>query len=193
MKEPIFVIEHLEKEVWPWCKIEYENSAKLIAPWKLIISNIDNNEKIAGKNIELKTESITDIKIDWSRICVLDPKAARVLEPKDKGRFDYFVFGGILGDEEFNGRTGVELTKRLPASVALRHLGDKQFSTDNALLVSKLILEGTPLENIPKQWQLEIEINDVESIILPYCYPILNGKPQISRDLEKYLRTKKGF
>lgn len=191
--ESTFIIEHLEKEVWPWCKIEYENSAKLIAPWKLIISNIDNNEKISGKNIELNKQSVKDLAIDWKRVCVLDPKAEKVLEPSDKEKFDYFVFGGILGDEEFNGRTGVELTNSLPQDVSLRHIGKKQFSTDNALFVTKLILTGTKLSSIPMQWQFELEINDIESIILPYCYPLVNGKPQISDELVKYLKNKKGF
>ncbi len=192
MKQPIFVIEHLEKEVWPWCRIEYSNAAKLIKPWKLIIANVNSKETF-GDNVEIKKESIADMKLDWRRVCVLDPKAKEVLQPSDKENFDYFLFGGILGDEEFNGRTGKELTEKLPKKVFLRHLGSKQFSTDNALLVTKMILDGKKLDQIPMQWQTEIEINDVESIILPYCYPIVNGKPQISDELVEYLKNKKGF
>jgi ribosome biogenesis SPOUT family RNA methylase Rps3 len=193
MVNPIFVIEHLEQKVWRWCEIEYSNAAKLIYPFKLLLTNMGRSKKDFGKNSKSINKSIIDMKIDWSRVCVLDPKATEVLTPSDKDKFDYFVFGGILGDEEFNGRTGIELTKQLPESITLRHLGAQQFSTDNALLVTKMILDGKSLEKIPKQWQIEIEINDVESVILPYCYPLINGKPQISNDLIEYLKRKKGF
>ncbi|HVY01589.1 MAG TPA: SAM-dependent methyltransferase [Candidatus Nanoarchaeia archaeon] len=193
MKKPTFVIEHLEKRVWRWCEIEYENASKLIKPYPLLITNLKRGKKEFSKFAKLEKKSITDLDINWERVCVLDPKATEVLKPEDKEKFDYFVFGGILGDEEFNGRTGKELTERMSKKVVLKHLGEKQFSTDNALFVTKLILDGKKLEEIKTQWQAEVDINEVESIILPYCYPLVDGKPQMSSALVEYLKRKKGI
>ena len=193
MKKPAFIIEHLEKRTWRWCEIEYENAAKLIKPYPLIITNLKKGNKVFEKFAKLEKKSIVDMDFNWERVCVLDPKAKEELKPEDKEKFDYFVFGGILGDEEFNGRTGKELTERMSKKVVLKHLGNKQFSTDNALFVSKMILDGKKLSEIKTQWQAEIEINEVESIILPYCYPLVDGKPQMSPALIRYLKLKKGI
>lgn len=193
MSKPTFVIEHLEKQVWRWCEIEYENAAKLISPYPLLITNLKRGKKSFEKFAKLEKKSIVDMDIRWERVCVLDPKATEELVPADKDKFDYFVFGGILGDEEFNGRTGKELTERMDKRVVLKHLGDRQFSTDNALFVTKMILDGKRLSEIDMKWQAEVEINDIESIILPYCYPLIDGKPQMSEALVDYLKRKKGI
>jgi ribosome biogenesis SPOUT family RNA methylase Rps3 len=189
----IFIIEHLEKEMWPWCIIEYENSAKLVKPNKLIITNVKEGKYKFGENADIEKKSVEDMQLDWKRVCILDPKAKVELKPEDKENFDYFVFGGILGDETFNGRTGDELTKRLPAQAEIRHIGNKQFSTDNAVFVTKLIIDGKKLNEIKMQDNAEISIKEGESVILPYCYPILKGKPQISSKLISYLKKKKEF
>lgn len=193
MENKTFIIEHLETEMWPWCIIEYENSAELIKPHKLEITNVKSNNHSFDNKIELKKESIVDLNLDWNRVCVLDPKAKEELKPKDKDKFSYFVFGGILGDEKFNGRTGDELTSKLPKNVSLRHIGNKQFSTDNALFVTKLIIDGKELKDIKMQDGVEININEVEDVLLPYCYPMYQGKPQISSKLIEYLKNKKEF
>jgi ribosome biogenesis SPOUT family RNA methylase Rps3 len=193
MKKPIFVIEHLEKRIWRWCEIEYENSAKLIAPHTLLITNLRKGKNEFSKFAKLEKRSIVDMDIDWKRVCVLDPKATTELTAEDRNKFDYFVFGGILGDEQFNGRTGKELTERMSKDVALRHLGEKQFSTDNALFVTRMILDGKKLSEIPMQWEAEVEIKDGESILLPYQYPLVDGKPQMSDKLVTYLKRKKGI
>lgn len=193
MEKPTFVIEHLEKQVWRWCEIEYENSAKLIRPYPLLITNLKRGNKSFSKFAKIEKKSIVDLDLDWKRVCVLDPKATQELSSDDKDKFDYFVFGGILGDEQFNGRTGKELTERMSKQVALRHLGDKQFSTDNALFVTRMILDGKKLAVIPMQWEAEVEIKDGESILLPYQYPLVDGKPQMSPALVTYLKRKKGI
>ena len=188
-----FVIEHLEKSMWPWCKVEYENSAKLISPYKLIVTNVKKGNYSFGKNSKIERRKFSEFDIDWKRVCVLDPKARKVLKTEDKEKFDYFVFGGILGDEKFNGRTGDELTMKLPSEVSLRHIGSKQFSTDNALFVTRMILDGKKLKDIKFENNVEVKINEIESVMLPYCYPLINGKPQISDKLITYLKRKKSF
>jgi hypothetical protein len=42
-------------------------------------------------------EKMKEAGLDISRVCLLDPKAEKVLEPGDGDRFDWFLFGGILG------------------------------------------------------------------------------------------------
>lgn len=41
-----------------------------------------------------------------SRVLLLDPKAEKELSPEDALEFDYFLFGGILGDDPPRDRTG---------------------------------------------------------------------------------------
>ena len=41
--------------------------------------------------------------------------------------------------------------------------------------------------------RLEIELNDIESIELPYRYNLVDGKPFISPKIKQYLAKKKGF
>lgn len=72
-------------------------------------------------------------------------------------------------------------------------MGKKQFSTDNAVLVTKEIVKGKNLEDMKFIDKLTIKINDIESIELPYSYPIIKGKPQVSDEIVSYLKKKKSF
>lgn len=68
-----------------------------------------------------------------SRICLLDPKAEKVISPADAELFDGFLFGGILGDDPPRDRTK-ELRK---LGYEGRHLGSVQMTTDTACYVSE--------------------------------------------------------
>jgi len=72
-----------------------------------------------------------------ARVCLLDPKAPKVLSPEDAEIFDWFLYGGILGDDPPRDRTG-ELRK---LGFEGRHLGAVQMTTDTALGVTKLVVE----------------------------------------------------
>lgn len=190
---PIYIIEHLEKSVYPWCLIEYKNISKIVGKENLWFTNIKRQSKAAeelkqyGKVIK---ESVT--KLNLKDPCILDPEASKLLVPEEAKSFNYFIFGGILGDYPPRKRTTPELTSKIKNAEA-RNIGKAQFSTDNAVLVTKKIADGTPFEQIEFQDTLTIKINDIESIDLPYSYPIINGKPQISEELVKLLKRKKGF
>lgn len=67
-----------------------------------------------------------------SRICLLDPRAEKVISPEDAELFDGFLFGGILGDDPPRDRTK-ELRK---LGYEGRHLGSVQMTTDTACYVS---------------------------------------------------------
>lgn len=191
--KPIFIIEHLEPKLWPWCIIEYESISKIIGSSCLWFTNIQKkDEKKLERYGKVFTSPITKLKIDMKKACILDPLANKTLIPNEAKQFDYYIFGGILGEEKLNGRTKKELTNFLK-SAQERNIGKEQFSTDNAVFVTKKIIEGVMLEKIPRINEIEIKINNIESIILPYSYPIVKNKPRISPKLIKYLKNKKGF
>ena len=188
MKQTI-IIEHLESKLWPWCKIEYESISKIIPKSNLWFTNIKNNNflKKLGKSSK---KSVKELNL--KNACVLDLEASKTLTPRESKKFDYFIIGGILGDYPPKKRTKKELTNFLSKAKA-RNMGTKQFSTDNAVFVLKKIIQGTPLKKIKFQNKAVIKINQVESIELPYYYPLVNGKPRISEKLINYLKKKKDF
>jgi ribosome biogenesis SPOUT family RNA methylase Rps3 len=189
--KPIIIIEHLEKELWPWCMIEYRSLAKIAGKTNTWFTNIPKKEtKKLLPYGKVFNRSIKNLSIDLTKACILDPRASRTLKPTDS--FNYYIFGGILGEEKLNGRTERELTQHF-SKAHKRNLGKGQFSTDNAVFITKTIINEIPLEKIPIQTQLELKINTIESILLPYHYPIINNKPRISSELIAYLKKKKGF
>src|SRR5690349_14537716 len=138
--KPIFIIEHLEPQVWKWCLIEYESISRVIGKTNLWFTHVPKKDskklQVYGK---VFNKSVSELGIDLSKACVLDPLASHVLESKEK--FQHYIFGGILGEEKLNGRTKKELTKFL-SRAHKRNLGKGQFSTDNAVFVTKTIAEG---------------------------------------------------
>ena len=188
--KPIIIIEHLEPKIWPWCKIEYESISRIIQKNKLWFTNIKNNSNFIKKLGKVSKSSIRNIEL--KNACILDPNAHKRLNPKEAKRFDYFIIGGILGDYPPKKRTKEELTDKI-INIPARNLGKKQLSTDNAVYVLKRIIQGTPLKRIKLQNKAVIKVNNIESIELPYYYPIINGKPRISKKLVNYLKRKRTF
>ncbi len=191
--KPIFIIEHLEPKLWPWCIIEYESISKIVGSDCLWFTNIKGEKQAKLNKLgKVFSESITKFSIDMKKACVLDPLAPKQLKSSETKHFDYYIFGGILGEEKLNGRTKRELTNFLHKANK-RNLGKGQFSTDNAVFVTKKVIERNNLKKIPLINNLEIKINKIESIVLPYSYPLIKNKPKISQKLLNYLKNKKGF
>ncbi len=191
---PIYIIEHLEPRIYKWCLIEYKNISRIVGKDNLWFTNIKRKSK-ASEELKKYGKVIKEslIKLNLKNACVLDPEAGRLLEPTEANSFDYFIFGGILGDYPPRKRTKSELTRFIKNADA-RNIGEKQFSTDNAVLVVREIAENHKnINDIKLKNKLTIKINDVESIDLPFCYPVINNKPQISPDLVKFLKRKRGF
>ncbi|MEK6858584.1 MAG: SAM-dependent methyltransferase [Nanoarchaeota archaeon] len=190
--KPIYIVEHLEPELWPWCLIEYESLSKAVGKdvWFTHVQKKDVRKlSIYGK---VFTQSVQKLDLDLRKTCVLEPFAPRTLETKEAKEFDYYIFGGILGDEKLNGRTEKELTRFLKKADK-RNIGKEQFSTDNAVYVTNQIVQGIPLKKQTFQDALEIQFNRIESVILPYRYPLVDGKPRISKKLIAYLKKKETF
>src|SRR3989338_3288317 len=110
----IYIIEHLEPEVFPLCLIEYKSISKIVGKESLWFCNLQGKKgsealEPYGRCIQ---ESISTLDIKDS--CVLDPDADKTLTPQDSVKFQYYIFGGILGDDPPKARTKEELTPFLP-------------------------------------------------------------------------------
>jgi len=191
-KNKIFIIEHLENELGHWCIMEYKHISKTVGKDNLWFTNLKNikNKKDLIKFGKLCDESIKELNL--KNACVLDPESEITLTPSNSKEIEYFIFGGILGDYPPRARTKSELTKFIKKS-KVYNIGKEQMSTDNAVLVVKEIIEGQNLKDLKFQDEIEIPLNKVESIQLPYRYRLINGKIFMSEELIKYLKNKKEF
>jgi len=183
-----FVIEHLEPRLWKWCLLEYKHISEIVGKDKLIFTNIrpKDEEKLAGLG-KVYAKSIKESR--WSRICVLDPFAERTLSTSDS--FHYLALGGILGDSPMQGRTETELS--VPLGAEKRNLGPEQMSTDTAVYVAKHIIEGGSLDDLEFQDEIEIPTREDESVILPFRYVLIHGKPLLPKGMIEFLKERKGF
>ena len=190
-----FIIEHLEPELYQWCLIEYEHISKIIRKNNLIFTNIKNKKELN----KLKKYGIVYEKsvseLDFSNICVLSQYSRKKLTTNDKNKFQYFVFGGILGDNPARKRTQ-QLIKKLKNSkikFETRNIGNKQMPTEVAVYVAKKILEGKKLNDFKFIDKLEIEINKNESVTLPFRYVVEGGRLIINEKLVEHLRKREEF
>ncbi|MCD6114316.1 MAG: hypothetical protein J7J78_03340 [Thermoprotei archaeon] len=196
MRKALFVIEHLEDEVGKWVLLEYENVARIVGKENLIITNTRNCGEL-GKIAKCVNKDVTSFlrKHEQDNIVVLDPKADKVLEPWDfiDNKLNIIIIGGILGDHPPKGRTWKLLTTKILEkgfNVKVRNLGKEQLTIDGAAYVAYLIFKGKRLSEIPFQEGLRIvrKIGLIEhEIILPYKYPVLDGKPLVNPKLIEYL------
>ena len=185
---PIFIIEHLDPKVWEWSFIEYRHISHHVGKNNLWFTNVKDGAAKLRKLGKVFRESVTALKP--ANACILESKGKQTLAPADK-KFDYFIFGGILGDYPEVGKSHV-IMKKLPKTT-VKNLGKDQMSTDTAVLVTKTILGGTPMSKIPFQNGVEIEIGSMESIELPYKYILRDGEPHLPPGLVTMLRKQKGF
>ncbi len=195
MKKPIYIIEHLEPELFEWCLIEYEHISELVGRENLWFTNVrtDSDRKKLEQFGKVFLESVRKMKLEDS--CVLDPEAEKTLEPEDSKSFDYYIFGGILGDFPPKKRTKIELTKFIP-NMPARNIGKEQMSTDNAVYTVVQIAEkGKKFNELKFQDNVSIEINEFESVELPYRYNLINERGEVfmSEKIKDYLKKKRGF
>lgn len=214
-----FIIEHMEeddettKTVPPWVLLEYSHMRTLAGPdGHVHFTHLSPsactwlNEKLT----ELESDGTTLAKVSvhqsalvdilapklftsLDRVCLLDPKAKEELKPEDgDGRFDCFLFGGILGDDPPRDRTSELRVLGFPS----RYLGPVQMTTDTALGVTKLVVQdGIALDKIRYVDMPTIRFNSKESVEMPFryiamgdgCEPILppGMKELLHEDLNK--------
>ncbi len=183
-----FIIEHLEP-CSPWILIEYKHASEIVGKENLIITNVKNREERSlVKEIANRVykSSVVDL-VDKKEAVVLDPLAERELRPEDAKFAKYFIFGGILGDFNLHGRTYKFITSKLMCEA--RNLGDKQLSLDGAIFVAKEILfNHKHLKEIKFVDKLEVEVDDILTIELPYRYPLHKDRPVVSHELIEFLK-----
>ena len=161
----------------------------MVGKQNFLITNIKQNSTL-NAIATTRQESITTLNL--TNACVLDPDARTTLTPEEAKQFDFFIFGGILGDDPPQKRTFPELTSKLPKATA-RNLGKAQMSTDTAAYVTHQIVRGKKLSDLKFQNTIEIQLDKNESTILPYQYVLVNDKPMISEELVNYIKKIKGF
>ncbi|MCD6514972.1 MAG: hypothetical protein J7L07_08600 [Candidatus Odinarchaeota archaeon] len=184
------IIEHFPP-LSKWLYLEYKHSSKIVGKNNIIFTNVKRAPE-RRKLAELGTvreESITVIKDDFPCLVVMDPQAKRTLTTEDFEKCAFYVIGGILGDYPPRGRTYELITSKL--NTESRNLGPKQMSIDIAIFVMKMIELGASIEDIEFADELEIQFNEVESVVLPFAYPIIKGKVIITPGLIEYLRRSK--
>lgn len=184
-----YIIEHLEDEVWDWCILEYKHMSEVVGKGNLIFTNVPKKEHHKlEKYGEVHEESVRKLKIDFKKACLMEMITDDVLVTSDKNKFEYFIFGGILGDYPPQGRTKV-----LHDLCEMRSLGREQMSTDTAVLVTNMILNGKKLSDIKFQDTIELDTKEGESVILPYRYVLENEKPVLPKGLFEMLKNQEGI
>ena len=187
-----FIIEHLDKDLHEWSIIEYRRGAELIGKENFLVTNLDEkyHEKLSGW-MQVTQKSIQDMpELHNDRTCVLDPNGDENLRSQDRKKFDVMVFGGILGDDPPSPRTKDELKVN---GAIRKQLGKDQLPTDNAILVTAEILNGKKFEELKLQKDLEIQLDEGESIVLPFAYRIIDDTPYISEKIIRILQEDEGF
>ncbi|KAI1501470.1 SAM-dependent RNA methyltransferase [Biscogniauxia marginata] len=200
-----YIVEHLDPELGPWSELEYVAIARethRTGGGTFCLSSLPPGfrvpEALAGAPAfraetrgveEMYPDTVADAAAEGeegkgkgkgkgspkSRVCLLDPQAEKDLNPDDKGLFDIFLFGGILGDDPPRDRTS-ELRKK---GFAGRRLGPVQMTTDTAVRVTRMVIEEQfTLNKIPYLDFPELRFNEHESTQMPFRYVAgPDGKP----------------
>lgn len=187
-KKPMkYIIEHLEPRLYRWCMVEYSHISEIVGKNKLIFTNIRANDKNKLKKYGKTTsKSVNESAI--KKAIILDPSAKKSLVKDDFRKYDYLIFGGILGDYPRKKRT-----KLITLNGIKRNLGKKQMSTDTAVYAAKQIENGKKIKDLKFIDNLEIKIKKGESINLPFRYVIEENNPVLAKGFIKFIKTKSGF
>ncbi|RHZ70353.1 hypothetical protein Glove_272g39 [Diversispora epigaea] len=189
-----YIIEHMEEDLHEWCKLEYDHIIKFLSPTHLYFTNLSHsiksilvNTKLVPEtnlftnkiwdynNIFLGDDKIADDdkndndrgRLSKDKICLLDPNSNQLLEPSDGELFEYFLFGGILGDDPPRDRT----SELRILNFQTRNLGNLQMTTDTAIHVTKRIVEDkVHFSEIPFIDFPEIKLSNQEFVVMPFRY-----------------------
>ncbi|MGB9636178.1 MAG: hypothetical protein ACPL1Y_02875 [Thermoplasmata archaeon] len=184
------IIENCEEKLSEWLYLEYLHALQI---WhgNVIFTNVQDkemHEKLSSL-CDVKREHVYELKLE--NVIVLDPFADKTLVPEEMQNANFVVIGGILGDREFTGKTEKLITKK--TMCIARNLGKIQLSIDIAAYVAYQILQGKHLAEIPLTSEVEIEHADGHITVLPYGYPVIDGKVLITPGLVEYLKRNLGW
>lgn len=183
----------MEQGFSEWVTLEYAQIIRDLGAENLILSSLPKgtekkdipqvllNMKLrwTTKDLNHLTDEFKDLQpLEKGRVCLLDPRATQDLVPAEADKFDYFVFGGILGDHPPRDRT-TELKLAYPELIVGRRLGDKQMTTDTAIRTTQIIIEKRKnFEDIKFIDYPEFRFNKNEATEMPFRYVLdTQGKP----------------
>jgi hypothetical protein len=100
-----FIVEHLDPELGPWSELEYLAIARetQATHGSFILSSLPSTFQVptdlaSNPAFTAEQRGVEELyAANKSRVCLLDPSAAKDLSPEDGENFDAFLFGGILG------------------------------------------------------------------------------------------------
>ncbi|KAI0201925.1 DUF431-domain-containing protein [Astrocystis sublimbata] len=173
-----YIVEHLDPELGPWSELEYTAIAKETARagGTFVLSSLPAQlaSKLPAKLTDVEafkaeTRGVEEMYPgeERKRVCLLDPRADKDINPDDKALFDTFLFGGILGDDPPRDRTGELRVKGFEG----RRLGPVQMTTDTAVRVTRMVIdEQFTLNMIPYLDHPDLKINEHESTEMPFRY-----------------------
>lgn len=170
-----FIVEHLDPELGPWSELEYLAIAaeSKDAGSSFVLSSLPTDFKVpqdlsSNPAFTAEHRGVEELYADnKSRVCLLDPAAAKDLSPEDGDTFDAFLFGGILGDDPPRDRTS-ELRKK---GFEGRRLGPVQMTTDTAVRVTRIVVQDrVPVDKVPYLDFPELKFNEHESTEMPFRY-----------------------
>ena len=105
-----YIVEHLDPELGPWSELEYIAIARETgrAGGTFVLSSMAPElvDKLPSAltsepAFRADTKGVEELypgEEGRKRVCLLDPRAEKDISPDDKGSFDVFLFGGILGE-----------------------------------------------------------------------------------------------
>ncbi|KAJ3291330.1 hypothetical protein HK104_006177 [Borealophlyctis nickersoniae] len=168
-----YIVEHMEPELDEWSELEYANILAHVGPSRLYLSHVDPTllsrlpARIGPDSGIISTSKPVLELVEKDKVILLDPAATEELKPEDGEKFEWLLFGGILGDDPPRDRT-----KELRVQgFATRHLGPVQMTTDTAVLVSqKVVEEKIPLDQLPYVDRPEIRLGKKETVEMPFRY-----------------------
>ena len=105
MASKTYIVEHLDDELGPWSELEYVTIAResneagasfCLSSVPPLLSLPEALKSVPGFTADGRSVEVLYAN-DKSRVCLLDPSAAKELSPEDGDAFDVFLFGGILG------------------------------------------------------------------------------------------------
>jgi ribosome biogenesis SPOUT family RNA methylase Rps3 len=186
----LFAIEHLEPRLSQWLFIEYSHAAEIVGKDRLLVTNVRKPAEFRKlqKVCTVEKKSVVDV-FSPGELVVLDPQAKKELKQTDMRGKLAVVVGGILGDDPAQGRTKRMLTEMLSGAVS-RNIGAGQFSIDGSVFVVEQISRGVELQDIPWRQDVEISMAKHHSVVLPFAYPLVDGKPLMSKKLLTYLKRR---
>ncbi|BGP40336.1 hypothetical protein JCM10450v2_004316 [Rhodotorula kratochvilovae] len=203
-----YVIEHMEDDEadssFPhWIALEYAQMIKWATPSQVIFSSLSPasvkslSEQLLARGAQpgsfrAETKSVRDLMRDegvpLDKVCLLDPRATGEIAPADGNEYEWFLFGGILGDDPPRDRTGQLRAHGFPG----RHLGPVQMTTDTALGVTSLVVSGgKTLSTITFVDHPTIQFGPHEGVEMPFRYIVdeKSGEPILPEGMREHLKA----